>query len=739
MSIKKRVILLGIGPGEMAYEKKRLDTVLKEASRQLKKYENIYVRFRKQALNTQKSMRHEISLVGGDLDDVANIWQYQTDIQRLGMNLKYAGKQVKRLQRILDGPYFGRIDFLEDGKKEIEKIYIGILNLVDEKTGEYLVYDWRAPVCSMFYDFEVGNAFYMCPAGKIHGEILLKRQYRIKSGKLVFAIESSLKIDDEILQEILAGSADSKMKTIVASIQKEQNRAIRNEDEKILIVIGPAGSGKTSVALHRAAYLLYRHRDTLRPEDILIYSPNRIFSDYISNVLPELGEENVNRITFNELASGILGAGYKLESPNRLMEYLLGGKSSQAEKNEIKRKCSHEFLKRIVGYVKFLENEGFKFSDIYFNNRLVISKGDIERQYYEELRFLPVIKRLRKIKGRILFLLSKLETERSAQIRESLEKSGQYYFKEELRFRCIKIVTKELEPVKKLIDDMTSYNVFDAYKEIAGELLPERYATQGTTPESVSIRCEDIAPIVLLKVMLEGINYHTRHVIVDEVQDYSVVQMEVLRRVYPHARFTMLGDVNQLINPLTGNASTDILQELLYKDAKPGMIKLNKTYRATKEITDFCNAIIDSEAEVIDRRGVKPVVKTGLLMDAMAKQIVDAVDKARSQGYVSIAVICRTARQTYDLYNDLPASAGIRLIRSEDDEFTAGAVILPSYLAKGLEFDVVLVVSGKGDYDSSIEKNLFYTVCSRALHVLGVLCDDPPGFISGMDKSQYQC
>ncbi len=278
------------------YENAHLNKIVEEIQKQLEKGNSAVENFKKEAVDLQKQMWEDVKLTPTDLFDLegaTQVWQYQTGILSQARNYKFSFDKVSRLERMLKSPYFGRIDFIEDGEGTAEQIYIGMHNLITANNREILVYDWRAPISGMFYDYEIGLSNYDCPVGSISGQMLLKRQYKIDCSKIIYMFDSSLSINDEMLREILGKSTDNRMKTIVTSIQREQNTVIRNIQDRILIVEGPAGSGKTSIALHRAAYLLYKYRDTIKSENILVFSPNHVFEDYISNVLPELGEEKI--------------------------------------------------------------------------------------------------------------------------------------------------------------------------------------------------------------------------------------------------------------------------------------------------------------------------------------------------------------------------------------------------------------------------------------------------------------
>ena len=333
---------------EWNLENEWLQDVLKEVKKQFDKKHNFKERFRKEAIETQKQLWEDIGSVSvtNGLDQIVDFMEFINTMKIQKRIHEFTRKLEEKYEKMLLSPYFARIDFTEEGKDLPEKYYIGISNLINDDF-DFLVYDWRAPISSMFYDYEVGKAGYTCPEGVINGDLTLKRQYKVNDGKLKYMFDSNLKIDDEILQDILAKSSDSKMKAIVTTIQREQNKIIRNELYKNLIVQGPAGSGKTSVALHRIAYLLYKHREKIGPQNILIFSPNNIFNDYISDVLPQLGEDNMCQTTFKEYMHKALGNEIIKEEYCEMMEYILSSKNEDSYKERIKSikfKSSKQFL-----------------------------------------------------------------------------------------------------------------------------------------------------------------------------------------------------------------------------------------------------------------------------------------------------------------------------------------------------------------------------------------------------------
>ncbi|MGI6705888.1 MAG: RNA polymerase recycling motor HelD [Clostridia bacterium] len=731
-------------------ENEWLQKVLKEAQKQLDKNRGIQAESRKDAIKTQREMWEDIGVVSSDsgLEHIADFMSYINTMRMQKRSHEFTRRQVQKYERVLDSPYFGRIDFKEEGEEEPEKYYIGISSLVDDDNN-ILVYDWRAPVSSMFYDWEIGEASYECPEGTIHGEITLKRQYKISKGKMEYMFDSSLKIDDEILQDILSKSTDTKMKAIVTTIQREQNRVIRNEDYKYLIVQGPAGSGKTSVALHRIAYLLYKHRDKIGPQHIVIFSPNEIFNDYISNVLPELGEENMYQTTFKDYMHQALGGELKKESYGDMMEYILGSRHQPAYHrriNSIQFKSSKAFMDILKRYVAWLDKEDRAFKDIVFRGRLIISAEELRVLFFKDYAHLPLKRRLERIRNRIFYLLEPYEKQRIEEVSTELEVKEASMTRGEIRERSAAIVQTEERDMYDEIDRVTGFDLIDIYKELferlesfypasdAGDWGPEEIEDiKGYTLENLNVGMlyyEDQPPFLYLKGALGDLPKISdiKHVIVDEAQDYTSLQYEVFLQLFEHANMTILGDLHQAINPYMNLGGYEHISHLFPKDQSL-LIHLTKSYRSTMEITRFSRRLLGKldEAGWIERRGEEPLVLGFPDEGAIHERLVEDIKKYKEKGYQSIAVITRTVKEAEKVYSFLKDQVHIHAILKDDDEYVGGILVIPSYLAKGLEFDVVLIYNaGDDNYSVEEERLLFYTACTRALHVLCIYYSGEP-------------
>lgn len=725
------------------YEKARLEKVSAEIKAQLDIGINATEKFKKDALEMQKQMWEDVRLAPtslSDLEDATQVIQYQLGISNQARKYKISSEKVGRLRKMLPSPYFGRIDFAEDGEGKTEQIYIGIHNLTTSGM-DILVYDWRAPISSMFYDFETGRCGYTCPVGFINGLMLLKRQYKIENGNMVYMFDSSVSINDEILREILGKSTDTRMNTIVASIQREQNTVIRNSQDRVLIVEGPAGSGKTSIALHRAAWLLYKYRDRIKSENILVFSPNHVFEDYISSVLPELGEENIQRSTFAGFFKALLGNGYRIETMNRQMEYLLSGCADETRLQCIKFKSSPEFLSILKNYVQQLETGvNLRFKSLIYNGCTVISAADIHKLFQNDYSRFPYGVRLEKLRQRLFYLMDQAKGKRTREP----EDGGQETFTEEEK------VKGEYASLKNEIEQMTSFDIYLLYKDLfknigvgTAEIADCASICDFTLRqmEKGNIHYEDMAPILYLKAMLDstGNTKAVKHVIVDEAQDYTPIHYAVFKKIFVHCNMTILGDENQLVNGYMNIGSFGNISDI-FNEPDTNRIALTKSYRSSKEIADFCKEILTSpkEAEQLDRHGSRPKlikVEEGRLYKRLAEDISDL----KKRGHKLIAVICKTAAQCEAACRSISSYMDITLISNQNEEYQGEVMVIPSYLAKGLEFDAVLVNSvEERDYSGTEDEKLLYTVCTRALHELYLYYfENMSGFVKKIGEEFY--
>ena len=599
----------------------------------------------------------------------------------------------RRLDKLLDIPYFGRIDFQENQpESETVPVYIGIHTFYDFKKKANLIYDWRAPIAGMFYDFELGEANYLSPSGEVDGMISLKRQYRIRKGKMDYMIESSITVHDEILQKELSSNADEKMKNIVATIQREQNRIIRNENASALIIQGVAGSGKTSIALHRIAYLLYTFKGQISAKDILILSPNKVFADYISNVLPELGEETVPETSMEQILSGVLDNKFKYQNFFEQVKELLN-KPDSGFIERIDYKASLDFIAQLDRFILHLENNYFKATDVQLTKHFTIPAEFIDEQFRRFNRY-PMRQRFEVMTDYILEI---------AQI----------------QYR-IAITTANRNRLKKEIKNMFAANndlrVYKAFFDWIGKpaLFKQR--------RNRILEYSDLAPLAYLHIALDGKKVQTqvKHLLIDEMQDYSPVQYKVVQKLYP-CKKTILGDASQSVNPY-GSSTAEIIQKTFITGE---VIKLCKSYRSTYEITEFAQKIrLNNELEPVARRGEQPQIIRFENKEEEIAGIAALISSFRKSGYKSLGIICKTEDEAKETVELLKTNiTDVYFLSSQSSAFVNGIIVTSAHMAKGLEFDEVIVpFTDKKNYKTEIDKSMLYVAVTRAMHRLSLTC-----------------
>lgn len=588
--------------------------------------------------------------------------------------LTMRGLYLKKLLKSESSPYFGRVDFNGD------KIYIGLTYL--DKNYDHLIYDWRSPISNLFYECEIGNAEYQAKEGTIKGIMTKKRQYKIEDGKLIRVFDSNLNIVDDLLQEVLGNESSDKMKNIVDTIQKEQNEIIRDVAHKNLIVEGIAGSGKTSVALHRIAFLLYKINN-LKSKDILILSPNNVFSEYISNVLPELGEDNTQNTTWSDFANSFIKEYKGVESfTNFVKRYY--------EKENIndfsKIKLSDEFKDIIDEYIaKFTKNVEFtsgiecKYKDYDIDT--------LNKLLHERYSTIPLFGRIELISENIA----------------NYNDGGKYKNK----------YIKEL---------LTRLNVSKDYKKIYKGLFEteefiKKYGIIDTSYiNDKIINYDDSLIFIYMKGLLEGFPYNgiMKQIVVDEAQDYTPLQYFILKTIFKNVSFTILGDVNQTINPYYKYDTLKKLDKIF--TSRTANLRLTKTYRSSKEIIEYTNKILNLDfVSAIRNNNDIPVVfkKEKNIKEDLIKNINNLKNK-----YKSIAVITKNDKEANKIYNLLKNDLDISLIKTDSNIFDRNLVVVPSYVSKGLEFDSVIIYTEKDNKYTDDEKYLYYVSCTRCQHEL---------------------
>lgn len=590
------------------------------------------------------------------------------------------GKEIKNLnayKKALKNSYFSRVDFLEKNHKKAKPLYIGLKGIA--KNQHYYVYDWRAPISSIYYNYNVGPAQYDTPDGEISGDIILKKQFKIENGKLIRAFTNDMNIDDDVLQEVLSKNSSLQMRNIVNTIQSEQNAIIRNTHDPHLIVQGVAGSGKTSVALHRIAYLLYQERD-LHSNNVLIFSPNNVFSNYIANVLPELGEENVLNTTFSDLAQAYVPDCFDVESFTEFIDRIY---KDDIKCDHIKHVFSNQHRKSLDQFIKnYLEKIAFK-KGVMIADYAFFEKDELNELFNVRYKKLPLLERVTR-------LAEQLHRRKHLFKLVSIKQIGNQLF-------------KELGVERNII------KLYRQYLESIGEKTNIKI-TKGAIPY------HEIMAILYLKFELQDYPYeqHIKHVIIDEVQDYAPLQIYLLRKIFPKASFTLLGDINQTINPFMEQSSLELFTEY-FKDSK--YIELLKTYRSSPEIIEFSNNILGLENVCTIRRfDDNPVIIKSESED-LKNDLIQDIEALTKKNNKRIALITKTLEEAQYIYNLLKDD--IKDIDLIDNNIISGnIVVVPSYLSKGLEFDAVIAYVRPGNKYTKIKAKLYYVVCTRAQHNL---------------------
>ncbi|MDD2553470.1 MAG: AAA family ATPase [Desulfotomaculaceae bacterium] len=690
-------------------------------------------------ISLRKDMWENTVHFSNDFARLTEITHYLAELDSQSANYGNTSQRLEKYRKMLLSPYFGRFDFHEDGWPDTEKIYIGLHNVVDSKTSSFYVYDWRAPISSIFYQFEPGRASYQAPAGTISGEVTLKRQYKIQDAQLQYFFDCRVGINDEILQEALRGKASARMRYIVETIQKEQDAIIRDTENELLIVQGVAGSGKTSVALHRIAFLLYHGLNSnLKSNNILILSPNNIFSKYISSVLPELGEENTLQTTFEDIALKLLDGRLKTESRSQQLESMISAQNQDnLRMRGIAFKGSRQFAHILDRLISHCENNMIDFEDIYFDGKILMTRQQLKNMFIKDKTIMPIAKRLKRIENIILEKVQPLRKKRLKKIEEFVAQTDGHELEIKPFSRLLSI--KKSRSFVNRIHRYTEVDYLSLYRTLfLNDELFARLASGLQLPDNIgeiiamtrdnlaggTVFYEDCAPLLYLKLRLEGSSAFSgiSQVVIDEAQDYDLIHYEIFKLLFGEARFTVLGDIHQAIDKDVSLALYDHIIEIMSK-RKSAKVILNKGYRSSYEINSFNQKILGDRQNFIpfERHETEPVVVSKDTLDKYDRAIIREIADAAGRGYESVAVICKTAAEAEKLHSRLKDKVNIKLVTSGSGEIEKGAIVIPSYLAKGLEFDVVLAGNVSSDnFNSELDQKLLYIICTRALHRLTI-------------------
>lgn len=699
---------------------------------------------------SRKDMWENTAHSARDFTKLTEIVQYQTEVNNQAFSYLSKAKQVEKYRRIQPSPYFGRIDLIEENSDFPEKIYIGLTNVMDKKNHDVYVYDWRAPISSIFYRYELGKAAYSAPMGQVNCDVLLKRQYKIQNGCLKYFFDCSIRITDEILQDVLSHNSSPKMKNIVETIQREQDIIIRDTANQLLVVQGVAGSGKTSVALHRVAFLLYQGLNSnLQARNFIIISPNAIFSSYIASVLPELGEENVRQITYSELLTMLFKGRFTVESRESQLEVLINSRNTNTER--IKRKSialkgSRDFLIILQRMLWHYTHHVIPFEDVYFEGVTLETGQRLKNRFLNNKIGIPMAKQLQRLENMLLNKMRPLQKRKLEKIEKMVAINPEHLLEIKSYSRLLSM--KIGKTFRRKIYSFTRIDYFEIYRMLfnnsklfyrlaEGIALPQEIesiiCTTRKNIEEGTLAYEDCAPLLYLMIKVHGCDCFEdiKHVVIDEAQDYLPLQYEIFKLLFKTADYTIMGDINQSLEKDRETSFYDEIAAILAKE-KTLKLFLNKGYRSSFEINAFCRELLNSaqEFESFERHEEAPSIKERENPDHICRTISEDIRQYLEEGYESIAVICKNNQEAESVYSQLPIGK-IRLVKASDDNLQKGVVIVPAYLAKGLEFDVVLVYGvNKENYSTHFDRKLLYVACTRALHRLVLYyCGEPSPFI----------
>lgn len=678
---------MGNNQTEKAFEEKRLAQTISLAEEQLKQAKEAADKKKSEIIEAKKDVRenteHGItSLYTSDgFEALVELSQYINPVTDKIIDYEEEEHKILLLEKMIKSPYFARIDFKFDDEDEFEKIYIGRSSLRKNSYQEMYVYDWRSPIASIFYRFMTGEAFYDAPCGRVTGELNLKRQYEIKNGKLEYFFDSDVQIVDEFLRQLLSQNTTAKMKAIVETIQHEQDVVIRDMENDLLMVQGVAGSGKTSIALHRAAYLMYQGLQTkLSANNIMIISPNSIFEQYISNVLPELGEDNVISSVFEDILSALL-IGRKIQSRNDFLENLIvNSKYKEISRNSIEFKTSSFFREILDQFLIDIPRQWIEFEDVYYEGKCVVS-----RQILKD-----------KILGRTETPLGIKLEQLEDYILEQIFGTGKGRGHKEEK----NLIKQEIQKFIK-IDIVELYKILFSNEAYFYSLLQNSNLSQGIKSiweytrenlEADRLYYDDAIAIAYLYLKIYGTNKYKniKQVVIDEAQDYYPLQYEIFNLLFSNAKFTILGDMKQTLAKKEDISFYEQIQKILNKK-KSSLIMLDKSFRCTNEILNFSLKFIEKSSQIksFNRNGDSPKVYIADNSEIFIDEIVKEINLCQEKGFQSICLICKTEKNSIYLFNKIKHKLDIQLIKNGSVSDLQGVFILPVYMSKGLEFDAI--------------------------------------------------
>ncbi len=757
---------------EEALEQKHLDNIMKQIKEREKSLKKSIKSAEGEARNLNSHFFDDVKLdydgYSTSMETALSIHQQQQLLSEREHAWQHSAKQLDTVERLEKRPYFARVDFKEQGEKKPETIYIGLGSFAD-KNDHFLIYDWRAPISSIYYDGKLGEVSYNSPEGKITVDMTKKRQFMIEDGKIVNMFDTNESIGDQMLLEVLSEKSSTQMKSIVTTIQQEQNKIIRNTSADLLFVQGAAGSGKTSAILQRIAFLLYRYRGNLTSSDVIMFSPNQLFNDYIKNVLPEMGEQNMVQMTYWQFVARRL-PGMNVENLFKQFE------DQNADTNISKFKDSVNFFNLVTRYAKHLNKRGVVFKNIYFRDKKkpYFDKEKIKEIYYSYNENYNLANRIDATREELIKMLNRkiapearkawvartIEGMSQSELNELYDRPDQEFESEakEEAFLGRKIVLKALKGVHKRIlhnhfinmraqylsflravpkmVDLAKWNIDEEDWMHHIDEVKENFKKH-------DIAITDVSAYLYLYDLITGrrTDYKMRYAFIDEIQDYTPFQLAYLKYNFPRAKFTMLGDLNQAI--FTKDESRSLLKQIsgLFDPEKTDVVQLTKSYRSTKQLTNFTKQILrqGEKIEAFNRQGPKPVI-WGRDSDEQAIDVLVDVLRDNEKRKMTTAIITKDLTGAKFVHEKLSEKGEkSTLIATANQRLVDGTLVIPSYLAKGLEFDaVVMWGANKKNYHQLDETQLVYTITSRAMYKLDVIYTGEKSPLLDVDPVTYE-
>ena len=757
---------------EEALEQKHLDNIMKQIKEREKSLKKSIKSAEGEARNLNSHFFDDVKLdydgYSTSMETALSIHQQQQLLSEREHAWQHSAKQLDTVERLEKRPYFARVDFKEQGEKKPETIYIGLGSFAD-KNDHFLIYDWRAPISSIYYDGKLGEVSYNSPEGKITVDMTKKRQFMIEDGKIVNMFDTNESIGDQMLLEVLSEKSSTQMKSIVTTIQQEQNKIIRNTSADLLFVQGAAGSGKTSAILQRIAFLLYRYRGNLTSSDVIMFSPNQLFNDYIKNVLPEMGEQNMVQMTYWQFVARRL-PGMNVENLFKQFE------DQNADTNISKFKDSVNFFNLVTRYAKHLNKRGVVFKNIYFRDKKkpYFDKEKIKEIYYSYNENYNLANRIDATREELIKMLNRkiapearkawvartIEGMSQSELNELYDRPDQEFESEakEEAFLGRKIVLRALKGVHKRIlhnhfinmraqylsflravpkmVDLAKWNIDEEDWMHHIDEVKENFKKH-------DIAITDVSAYLYLYDLITGrrTDYEMRYAFIDEIQDYTPFQLAYLKYNFPRAKFTMLGDLNQAI--FTKDESRSLLKQIsgLFDPEKIDVVQLTKSYRSTKQLTNFTKQILrqGEKIEAFNRQGPKPVI-WGRDSDEQAIDVLVDVLRDNEKRKMTTAIITKDLAGAKFVHEKLSEKGEkSTLIATANQRLVDGTLVIPSYLAKGLEFDaVVMWGANKKNYHQLDETQLVYTITSRAMYKLDVIYTGEKSLLLDVDPVTYE-